>query len=61
MLKVKIFDAEHEADLEEEVNRFLETISESQFNDVKFQVAAAEDTESGEMVCSYSAMVLYRG
>lgn len=60
MLKVKVFDAEHEADLEEELNMFLAGINEAQVQDVQFQVAAAEDTDSGEAVCCFSAMVLYR-
>ncbi|HEX7063573.1 MAG TPA: sporulation protein Cse60 [Bacillales bacterium] len=60
MLKVKVFDAEHEADLEDEVNSYLETISETQYKDIKFQVAAAEDSETGEMVCCYSAMLVYK-
>ena len=60
MLQVKIFDAEHEKDLEEAVNQFLETISESQLREIKFQVAAAEDTDFEEVACCYSAMVVYR-
>jgi hypothetical protein len=60
MLKVKVFDAEHEADLEEEMNTFLAGINELQVQDVKFQVAAAEDSDNGETVCCFSAMVLYR-
>ncbi|HET7580022.1 MAG TPA: sporulation protein Cse60 [Bacillales bacterium] len=60
MLKVKIFDAEHEADLEEEINAFLATITEFQLQDIKFQVAAAEDADGGEAICCFSAMILYR-
>lgn len=60
MLKVKVFDAEHETDLENMVNEFLQTVPETQFKEVKFQVAAAEDADSGETVCCFSAMVLYR-
>lgn len=60
MLRVRVFDAEHEADLEDELNDFLATITEAQFRDVKFQVSAAEDTDGGETVCCFSAMVIYR-
>lgn len=60
MLQVKVFDAEHEKDLEDAVNKFLETIGESQLREIQFQVAAAEDTDFEEVTCSYAAMILYR-
>ena len=60
MLQVKVFDAEHEKDLEEAVNQFLETISESQLRNIQFQVAGAEDPDYEEAACSFAAMVLYQ-
>ncbi|HET7626904.1 MAG TPA: sporulation protein Cse60 [Bacillales bacterium] len=56
---MKLFDAEHEADLEEELNAFLAEVPENLVKDVKYGVAAAADEESGAVVCSFSAMVLY--
>lgn len=59
MLKVKIFDEEHENDLENEINTFLETIDPSKVKDLQYQVAVAEDPQGLEMVFCFSAIILY--
>jgi hypothetical protein len=60
MLKVKIFDEEHEDDLEEKVNDFLKTIPENNMKDIQFRVAAADDPHSRETVYCFSVMIVYR-
>lgn len=58
MLKVKLFDEEHEKDLEEEINRFLSQ-KKASVRDVQFRVAAAEDpSREGHIFC-FSALILY--
>ena len=60
MLAVKIFDEEHEEDLESAVNDFLRSIpSKTEVIDIQFRVAVAEGA-SGEQVFCFSAMVVYR-
>lgn len=55
IMKVKIFDEEHEKDLEENINKFLETIDD--LIDIKYQVAISLVGE--EQIYCFSAMVLY--
>ena len=59
MLRVKVFDFEHEKDLEEEVNRFLQQLHEDQFIDIKYSVAAMTEEEEEQIYC-FSAMVIYK-
>lgn len=58
-MKVAIFDEEHEKDLQIEVNRFLETITDTQLKDIKYSVSVSTDYK-GEQIYCYSALVLYR-
>lgn len=59
MLKVKIFDEEHELDLEEAINGFLKTIEPECFRQIQYGVAVAEDTvDSGSIFC-FTALILY--
>ncbi|MGM7702450.1 sporulation protein Cse60 [Pseudalkalibacillus sp. Hm43] len=62
MLQVKIFEAEHEEDLEEAVNEFLAELQQSKFVEIQYQVsiAADEETEDYESLYSFSAMILYK-
>lgn len=62
MLQVKIFEAEHEEDLEESVNEFLSTLQLSKFVNIQYQVsiAADEETQDFESLYSFSAMILYK-
>ncbi|MCH1625375.1 sporulation protein Cse60 [Ferdinandcohnia quinoae] len=57
--KVKLFDEEHEEDLEREVNRFLSKIDESDIMDIKYQVAVSCSQNNDQIFC-FSAMILYR-
>ncbi len=59
MLKVKLFDFEHEKDLEVAVNRFLKQIDEDQLIDIKYNIAAISEMEDEQIYC-FSAMVIYR-
>lgn len=58
MLKVKVFDADDESELEEELNEFFQTINETQLKDIKFQTAGIDDID--ETWYGFSALVLYR-
>ncbi|MBU8879801.1 sporulation protein Cse60 [Bacillus sp. FJAT-29790] len=61
MIKVKLFDHEHEKDLELEMNRFLERMEEKELLDIKYNVAAVQDQEDEEeQVYCFSAMIIYR-
>ncbi|MDN4526549.1 sporulation protein Cse60 [Fictibacillus fluitans] len=61
MLKIRLFDEEHEEDLEGAVNAFLENIPESHIKDVKYQVSISDSLRSEEepTIYSYSIMVVY--
>lgn len=59
MLKVAIFDEEHEKDLEEEINDFLVDLGENQVRDIKYSVSVSTD-EDGEQIYCYSALIIYR-
>ena len=52
---VKIFDEEHEIDLEEKINTF---ISEKEVIDIKYEVATSITDE--EQVYCYSALIIYK-
>ncbi len=51
MLKIAVFDEEHEKDLQTEVNTFLKGISDEQLVDIKYTVAAACDPEGEQLYC----------
>lgn len=59
MIQVKVFDQEHEKDLEAEMNRFLKKIDETKLIDIKYNVAAMPEEEDEQIYC-FSAMVIYR-
>jgi hypothetical protein len=60
MIQVKLFDREHEKDLEKEMNRFLKGIDEKQLMDIKYNVAAVTEDEEEEQIYCFSAMIIYR-
>lgn len=61
MIQVKLFDYEHEKDLEKELNHFLKKIDEKKLLDIKYNIAAfPESEEEEEQVYCFSAMVIYR-
>ena len=55
-MKVKIFDFEHEKDLEKAVNSFLKETKE--VIDIKYQVS--HFSCNGEQIYSFSCMVVYK-
>lgn len=57
-IKVKIFDEEHESDLEENVNEFLEDLDDGEFIDIKYQVSSFYDDRT--QVYCFSAMIIYK-
>lgn len=59
LIQVKLFDQEHEKDLELEMNKFLEKLEEGKIVDIKYNVAALQEEEDEQVYC-FSAMVIYR-
>lgn len=55
-MKVKIFDENHEKDLEEKINEFLE--KDIEVIDIKYQVAIMYDNR--EQIFCYSALIIYK-
>ena len=53
-MKVKIFDFEHEVDLEKALNKFLE----NHIIDIKYETS--HFSNNGEQIYSFSALVLYK-
>jgi hypothetical protein len=58
MIQVKVFDEEHEEDLEAAINDFLATIEDQQVVDIKYQIAISNDED--EQIYCFSAMVIYQ-
>ncbi|MFE4704498.1 sporulation protein Cse60 [Peribacillus simplex] len=59
MIQVKLFDYEHEKDLEDEMNFFLEDIRDNQIVDIKYNVATTCEEEEEQIYC-FSAMIIYK-
>lgn len=55
-MKVKVFDEQHEKDLENEINFFLEKLNKEIY-DIKFSTTAFNDGE--EQVFCFSALIMY--
>jgi hypothetical protein len=60
LIKVKLFDREHEKDLEKEMNYFLKDLDEKKLVDIKYNVAAMTEDEEEEQIYCFSAMIIYR-
>ena len=58
ILKVKIFDEEHDKDLEDAINEFLEDMIASDLIDIKYQLSHFSDGPG--QIFSYSAMIIYK-
>ena len=56
MFKIKMFDENHELDLEDEVNEFIEDL-DGHIIDIKYQMALCFNGE--EMEYCFSCMILY--
>ena len=59
MLKVEIYDEEHERDLQFKINSFLSKLNESDIIDIKYSINAFSSS-SGEQIYCYSALIIYR-
>jgi len=55
-MKVKIFDEEHESDLEKSINEFIKD-KEIEVVDIKYQTSVSVFSE--EQVFCFSAMIIY--
>ncbi|MBS8265279.1 sporulation protein Cse60 [Mesobacillus boroniphilus] len=60
MIQVRVFDHEHEKDLEKDMNQFLEKLDEKKLLDIKYNVAVIPEEEDEEQIYCFSAMVVYR-
>lgn len=58
-IQVKVFDEEHEEDLENAINDFLKDIAPSEFVDIRYSITAFS-TPAGDQVYCYSALIVYR-
>lgn len=56
-MKVKAFDANHELDLQDKINKFLKDVSEEQIVDIKYSVSVMVDKD--QIYC-FSALVIYK-
>lgn len=57
-MKVKIFDENHEKDLEKSINTFLSNL-EGEIIDIKYQVSVGVFAE--EQIFCFSALIVYSG
>lgn len=55
-MKVKLFDESHELDLEQKINRFLE--SDIELLDIKYSTSIAISGE--DQIYCFSALIMYR-
>lgn len=56
MMKVKVFDESHEADLENSINEFLE--EKKEIIDIKYSVSVSLFSE--EQIYCFSALIMYK-
>ena len=56
-MKVNILEAEHELDLEDDINEFLR--KGYKIKDMQYQVAMAISSKGDEIEYSFSCMILY--
>jgi hypothetical protein len=60
MIQVKLFDEEHEKDLEKKMNRFLEKVEEQKLVDIKYNIAALPEEDEDEQIYCFTAMIIYK-
>lgn len=60
MIQVKLFDEEHEKDLEKKMNTFLEKVDDQKLIDIKYNIAAIPEEEEDEQIYCFTAMIIYR-
>ncbi len=56
-MQIKVFDCEHEEDLEFEVNEFLSFIKNEDIIDIQYQTTMMYDERS--QIYSYSVMIIF--
>ncbi|MFC7373308.1 sporulation protein Cse60 [Fictibacillus iocasae] len=59
MWKVKLFDEDHEQDLEAEINAFLEDEPNLDIKEIQFETSICCCDEE-DTIYSYSALILYK-
>jgi hypothetical protein len=57
-IQVKIFDEEHEKDLEEKINDFLADLDVCELIDIKYTVSSFYDYK--DQIYCYSALIIYK-
>ena len=57
-MKVKVFDTQHEKDLEKEINEFLE-LCKGEVIDIKFSNCCMKDEKNEQIYC-FSALIIYQ-
>ena len=57
-MQIKVFDCEHEKDLEYEVNSWLNNIPDEYIIDIQYRISSMYDQRS-QIYC-YSCMIIYR-
>ena len=60
MIQVKLFDQEHEKDLELVINRFLQKLDEKKLVDIKYNVVAMPGDDEDEQIYCFTAMIIHR-
>ena len=58
-MKVKIFDCNHEKDLEKEINDFLDSNKNIEVIDIKFSNSIGKNNWGDEIYC-FSALIMYQ-
>jgi hypothetical protein len=59
MWQIKVFDEEHEKDLEHAVNVFLESLKEEDVKSIQYRLAVTSTDSTNQIYC-FSAMIVYR-
>lgn len=59
-MKVKIFDCEHEEDLEELVNNFIEKIEKNDYEVVDIKYSTNVAIYESDQIYIYSALIMYK-
>ncbi|ANC78212.1 sporulation protein Cse60 [Fictibacillus phosphorivorans] len=61
MIQVRIFDEDHEEDLEIAINEFLSIIPPEHVVDIKYQIAVCDNAHSeDDTMFSFSAMIIFK-
>lgn len=58
LMKVKIFDFEHELDLEQAINNYFSEVSKNDLIDIKY--CTSHFSANGEQIYSFSALIILK-